>query len=194
MNNYIVYAHINKLNNKIYIGLTSQNPEDRWKNGKGYHSMHFGAAIKKYGWDNFEHVIIQRGLTEKEACVLEKKLIKLFKAYNPEFGYNEALGGFGGGMYNKHHTEESKEKISEARKIMGFSEEHKKHLSESKKGVKHHFAKKVYQYSLDGKLVKEWDYMSLAAETLKINKANIAETCNGNRKSAGGFLWKYERE
>lgn len=28
---------------------------------------------------------------------------------------------------------------------------------------------------------------------LNINKANIGETCNGKRKSAGGYVWKYER-
>lgn len=35
MNNYIVYKHIFP-NNKIYIGLTRQKPERRWRNGDGY--------------------------------------------------------------------------------------------------------------------------------------------------------------
>lgn len=33
---WTVYAHINKTNNKIYVGITSQIPEKRWLNGKGY--------------------------------------------------------------------------------------------------------------------------------------------------------------
>lgn len=35
--------------------------------------------------------------------------------------------------------------------------------------------------------------MAHASKELKINKGNIGETCNGHRKSAGGFIWKYER-
>lgn len=97
-------------------------------------------------------------------------------------------------MYNKHHTQSAKERIRKARKRVGFTEEHKKHISEAKSGKNHHFAKKVYQYTREGEFVKEWDYMSLAAKELKINKANIGEVCNGNRKTAGGFIWKYEKE
>ena len=68
-NTWTVYCHINKINNKTYVGITSKkNPYERWRNGKGYaDTPHFGAAIKKYGWDNFEHIIIASSLTEDEA-------------------------------------------------------------------------------------------------------------------------------
>lgn len=172
--------------------MTSQNVQHRWKNGKGYRSMHFEKAIHKYGWDNFSHEVVADGLTRSEACQLEKQLISEHNATDPQYGYNCALGGDGGGMYNKHHTTETKDKIRAARIRDGFSEEHKAHISESKRGAKHHFAKRVYQYTKDGTFVKAWDYMSLASKELGINKANIGETCNGNRKSAGGFIWTYE--
>lgn len=187
-----VYMHINKFNGKVYIGITSRSVKDRWQNGKGYHGMRFERAIKKYGWDGFEHIVIAKGLSQKEACAMEKDLIAEYDATNREKGYNSALGGEGGGMYGKHHTEEAKRKIKEARIRDGFTEEHKRHISESKQGAKHHHAKPVYQYSRDGKLIKVWEYMSLAAKELGINKANIGEACNGNRKSAGGFCWAYE--
>lgn len=194
MDNYSVYRHVNKINHKVYIGITKQKVINRWKNGKGYDSQYFTRAIKKYGWDNFIHEVIADGLSKEDACELERILIKAHNSSCPEFGYNRTIGGEGGGMLNHHHTDEAKEKIRIARKKNGFSEEHKKHISEAKSGVNHHFAKKVYQFALDGTFMREWAYMSLAAKELSISKGNIGEVCNKRRKTAGGFIWKYERE
>ena len=193
MNNYIVYKHTNKTNGKVYIGITCQRIHDRWKGGHGYRSQYFSRAIKKYGWDGFIHEIVAENLSREDACELERILIKSYKSTEPKCGYNQALGGDGGGMYNKHHSESAKKKISKARKENGFTEDHKRHISESKQGAKHHLAKKVYQYTKDGEFIREWDYMSLAAKELNINKGNIGSVCNGDRKTAGGFIWKYER-
>lgn len=194
MKTFMVYKHLNKTNGKVYIGITSQKAEKRWGRGSKYGSQHFGRAIKKYGWDNFDHIIIAENLSKEDACELEKILIKAYNSTNPLYGYNEAQGGDGGGMYNKHHTEKAKEMISQAMKGVQFTEEHKRHISEAKQGINHHFAKKVYQYTRQKDFIREWDYMSLAAKELNINKANIGEVCNGNRKTAGGFVWKYEKE
>lgn len=193
MNNYIVYKHTNKTNGKVYIGITCQRIRDRWKGGHGYRSQYFSRAIKKYGWDGFVHEIVAENLSKEDACELERILIKSYRSTETEYGYNQALGGDGGGMYNKHHSESAKKKISKARKENGFTEDHKRHISESKQGAKHHLAKKVYQYTKDGEFIREWDYMSLAAKELNINKGNIGSVCNGDRKTAGGFVWKYER-
>lgn len=193
MNNYIVYKHTNKTNGKVYIGITCQRIHDRWKGGHGYRSQYFSRAIKKYGWDGFIHEIVAENLSKEDACELERILIKSYRSTETEYGYNQALGGDGGGMYNKHHSESAKKKISKARKENGFTEDHKRHISESKQGAKHHLAKKVYQYTKDGEFIREWDYMSLAAKELNINKGNIGSVCNGDRKTAGGFVWKYER-
>lgn len=193
MNNYIVYKHTNKTNGKVYIGMTSQRAQNRWKSGSGYHAQYFSRAINKYGWDGFTHEIVAENLSKEDACELERILIKSYRSTETEYGYNQALGGDGGGMYNKHHSESAKKKISKARKENGFTEDHKRHISESKQGAKHHLAKKVYQYTKDGEFIREWDYMSLAAKELNINKGNIGSVCNGDRKTAGGFIWKYER-
>ena len=35
MKNFIVYKHTSP-NGKVYIGITKQNPKQRWGNGSGY--------------------------------------------------------------------------------------------------------------------------------------------------------------
>ena len=148
---YTVYQHKNKINGKIYIGITMQKPEIRWgKNGNNYKSSpHFYSAIQKYGWDNFEHNILFTGLTKEEVCLKEQELIQYFNSMNREFGYNSTSGGdvftmneeikqkisqaLMGNQNGFGHpcSEEKKKKISEAQKGRKFTEEHKQKLSEA---------------------------------------------------------------
>lgn len=89
-----VYIHINKINNKKYIGITSENdPNKRWKNGLGYKKQIFYNAIQKYGWNNFQHKILYQNLTEMEAKQKEVELIAFYKTNNNLYGYNQTRGG-----------------------------------------------------------------------------------------------------
>ena len=69
-----------------------------------------------------------------------------------------------------------------------LSEAHKKAISDAMKGVN---AKKVMQLTKSGELIKEWQSMSEASKQLKINCSNICSCCNGIRKYASGYVWKY---
>ena len=98
MKEYVVYIHLNKSNNKPYIGITcASNINMRWKHGKGYKACnpHFKQAIQKYGWDGFHHIIYRTQLGEQEAKDLERRLIYLFRADDKRFGYNGTKGGDG---------------------------------------------------------------------------------------------------
>ena len=61
---WIIYRHICKITGKSYIGQTVGNIEERSrKNGSGYrHNPKLQAAIKKYGWENFDHEVIESGI------------------------------------------------------------------------------------------------------------------------------------
>lgn len=90
-----VYKHKSP-NGKIYIGITSQEPERRWQNGYGYATQQlFWRAIQKYGWDNFEHEILEENLTKEEAFQRENYYIDIFKSNQREYGYNITSGGDG---------------------------------------------------------------------------------------------------
>ena len=86
MNNYKVYIH-KFPNGKVYIGITRQEPKIRWGGGNGYvRNEYMHRAIKKYGWENIEHIILFDGLSEEDACEIEKSLIKKYRANEKEFG------------------------------------------------------------------------------------------------------------
>ena len=109
---YCIYKHTSP-NGKVYIGQTCQEPEQRWKNGKGYsNNEYFTRAIQKYGWNNFKHEILYYGLTKDESDILEVELIKKYNSTNKEFGFNVENGGYGKGK----HSLETLKKMSEGRK------------------------------------------------------------------------------
>ena len=142
---WMVYCHTNKANGKVYIGITSKdNPNDRWQSGEGYKRprgqtialSHFYNAIKKYGWDNFEHEILVEGLTLEQASEYEQKHIKQYDSTNPEKGYNIAKGGKG--TVGAKHSLATKKLLSDKAKrwvketgIINFKGEH--HTEETKK-------------------------------------------------------------
>ena len=143
-NNYKVYVHISP-NGKRYYGTTKKEKvEERWRNGRGYYNNeYFTKAINKYGWDNFEHIVIAKGLTKDEAKWVKMELIREWDTINPEYGYNESRKKplseeTKQKMSESHkgykHTEKTKKKMSEVRKGMQFNEEHKNNLSKANKG------------------------------------------------------------
>lgn len=84
-----------------------------------------------------------------------------------------------------------------------WTDEQRKHLSDLRKGQylneKSVKSKKVYQYTLDGKLIKEWP-STIECKRNGFNQGLVAECCRGGRwrngkwentKTYKGFKWKY---
>lgn len=104
-------------NGKKYIGMTGKKPNYRWENGlAGYVENKQKAmynAIKEYGWENVEHIILYENLNYEEALEKEIQLIKKHKTnchrYGDKYGYNMTDGGKG----TKGHkcSAETKEKL-----------------------------------------------------------------------------------
>lgn len=147
---WCVYMHRCKISNKAYIGIAKGDPKQRWgSNGYKYTKKQraFYNAIKKYGWDSFEHIIWHKDLSKKEAEEWEIRLIALFKTNccrykNPTYGYNMTDGGEGpNGVVRSN---EFKEKISKANKGKQVSQETRLKLSQANKGK--HLGEKNQMY------------------------------------------------
>lgn len=66
-NNYCIYRHTSP-SGKVYIGITSKNPNIRWQNGTGYVKCTlFHKAILKYGWDAIKHEILFCNLSKEKS-------------------------------------------------------------------------------------------------------------------------------
>ncbi len=62
----------------------------------------------------------------------------------------------------------------------------------SHSGAHHYKARKIYQYAKDGTFIREWESISEASQTEKINHSNLSMCAEGKRAIAGGFRWSFE--
>lgn len=198
---YCVYMHRNIINNKVYVGQTGTAVEDRWQNGKGYKGCTlFERAINKYGWDNFEHTILEDNLTRQEVGIAENKFITLYDSTNPEKGYNISTGGESGHVGVKM-SDEARKRMSKARKGKPFSQEHKDKISASLKGrplsketinkIRIANSKPCVQLDLDGNFIQEYQTTWEASQVSGVSQSSICGSLNKNKqqKTAGGFIW-----
>lgn len=158
---YFIYVHQNKSNLKIYVGITT-HIQNRWdeqrcaafnKNHTYYHAP-FYRAIRKYGWDNFSHQVIETFNDKQEALDAERYWIEFFRSniiiYGSAYGYNQSCGGediatksweirnnlsqrMSGDknpIFGKPRSNEVKKKISDTKKARPLSKELKKKLSD----------------------------------------------------------------
>lgn len=186
MGEFCVYMHINRANGKRYVGITRDNPLHRWANGKGYRrNKHFYDAILRYGWDNFDHIILYTGLTESEACAKEQELIKEYGTQDKRLGYNLTNGG-----EFFRHSEESKRLISENRKGKGRvkrTAEQVERMKASHAGG----AKPIAVLCIE--TGESFNCINDAARAKNISKKQISACCRSipHYNTAGGLHWKY---
>lgn len=205
MDNFFLYKHTSP-SGKVYIGITNKSPYYRWgKNGYNYLTKtktgkykhpKFASAILKYGWDNIKHEILYQNLDKNTACLLEQQYIREYKS--KDMCYNLTLGGEG--MWGFKFSEESLEKMrishlgkkqssdtitKRAEKCKG-----KKRTNEQKKKR----SKPVVQYTTSGEKIAEYFGVREASRQTGISSAHIGDCCNErpNRKTAGGFIWKWK--
>lgn len=116
---YLVYKITNKINNKIYIGQTTETIEKRFKRHCGYQlndNTYLHRAMKKYGIENF---IIEKIDEAKDQEELNEKEIYWIQHYQSNvYGYNlkASIGKCGGDTLSNHkNLNEIKVKISNSK-------------------------------------------------------------------------------
>ena len=198
---YYFYKHQNKINNKVYIGQTYQNPpEKRWKNGKGYKPcVLFNSAIEKYGWENFSHEILLEGwYSIQEANEIEYQLILKYDSKNPKKGYNINDGGGRSISQNaikgalKWMEEHPSFGQARAKDMLKWQQEHPE---EAYAFRLQNVAKATEARKKPVRCIETGEVFESAAAasraTPKTSQSKICMVCRGQRNICGGYHWEY---
>lgn len=171
-----IYKLTCTITGKVYIGKTIDINRRMAQHSKitSKYSHHLANAIKKYGIDNFKEEIIFEVEAEDRAVLnttlsnAEKSYIEQYDSYRN--GYNSTIGGEGTGGF--HWLESSKKKLSESLKKFFES-------AKGKAQIEH---------------INRFNSITDAAKNIDKDTSHIVSCCKGRRKTAYGFIWKYEEK
>jgi group I intron endonuclease len=213
----VIYLTINKINNKKYLGKDAQNNPKYLGSG-----LDLKKAIKKYGIENFEKIILEVCNNKEELWKREEYWLNYYDVKNNKDFYNRTNKAFGSWEGRKFDlvTEETKQKMSMAHKDIPLSKEHKQSISNAmlghskteewkqnlSKSCTKSFGRKVIQKDLKGNIIKEWDSGKQASQELNLPYTAINNCCRNNVKNISrqrdknklgkytsqSYIWEYK--
>lgn len=211
-----IYKITNLVNNKIYVGQTLQSIQNRWnqhistafkENSSDKYAIHY--AIRKYGIKNFSFGIIEEvsnNLLDERECYWIKKLNTHISYHQ---GYNMTFGGEGRNTTDVSLIISLWEKgltLTEISNKTGYSRVtcsiHLKSLGLTTKDFftrrenynSKKFSKKIFQYSLQGDLIKQWNSLAEIKQELNYEPSLLSLCINRKARTAYGYLWVKNQE
>lgn len=194
-----VYAIVNLLNNKKYIGSTRklrkrfrQHFNDLYK-GTHVNSI-LQRAYNKYGAEHFGFVVLERCDDVVETLLyIEQKYIDDFGDYN----ICKEAGTTRGVLHKKVVvSEKTKMAIAEANRKRVWSAESLKKKSDWMKNseIVAKTRKKVVQFDLVGNFVAEYPSVTDAGKSTgaRNGRISIKDCCHGRRRTAYNFIWRFK--
>lgn len=180
---------------KIYIGITSRTIKERIYSG--YDNKFIKKEISNCGWESVKKEELYQIENEEDAFQKEIDMIKFYDSTNPEIGYNQSTGGQAPHKGSKM-SPKNKEQLIERLKNNKYhlnqkhTEETKRKISELHKG-KHHSRKTEFpaRRVICIQTGEIFESLNMAERATGVNHSKISMVCQGKRKSANGFTWKY---
>lgn len=200
-----IYQIQNDINNKIYIGKTEFSIDKRWKEHcrdfqkEQYSSRPLYAAMKKYGIEHFHISLLEE--TDKPE---EQEQYWIEKLGSFKYGYNATLGGDGKkyldydlvfALWSENYC------IKEISDITHYSlDQIRKILAQKNVTLRDRLQRGWKKISkavacidkTTEKIINIFPSVEAAHKTLGVQSSgHIAAVCNGKRKTAYGYKWKY---
>lgn len=212
-----IYKITNDINQRIYIGMTERTIKERFKEHCQEYKRERAekrplySAMKKYGIEHFHVELVEETDNPEER---EQYWIEFYNSYKE--GYNATLGGDG----RSHINQDEIEKILEAYNRLGTVVAVKRETGHdvscisrllkqagvqvvtSQEISRKKLSKSITQYTKDTHEAlqtfnstvdaAQWCYENKKCSILYSGvRSHIAEVANGKRKSAYGYVWKY---
>lgn len=204
-----IYRIYNDINEKSYIGLTTNTVETRWKKhlaNSSFVQYHLYDAMRFYGVEHFFIETLEKTnnelLSERERYWIEQ-----YDSYHN--GYNETCGGEGNQLYSKNDFYELWDKgcsISEIAKQVGcvrstvyeaLLDYDRYSVEESLNRRARNNKKRVCQFDLSGELLCTFDSIKDAEKAIGIEgNGSIGQCCamKPGHKTVKGYLWLWEED
>jgi len=135
-----VYAIINVVNGKRYIGSAAKSFAKRWwchlaqLRGGYHHSRHLQRAWDKHGEQSFRFEVVERCLAG-DCLAVEQRWLDKLRPFDRGRGYN--ISPTAGSSIGVKFTDEVKAKLSKWHKSKTLSEEHRRNIGNAVRGNKH---------------------------------------------------------
>ena len=187
----VVYKITNLINNKIYIGQTTQKINRRFLQHCEKRKSIISIAINKYGKDKFKLEILESCESLEELNTKEKEHIIKNNSIVP-FGYNLSSGG-----NNFKHNKETKLKLSKLKKgkpckAQSLAMQGKKQSIETRKKKALQKGIKTFSVHKNNNFIGSYISIGLCSELLSLHPSCISRCLSGKRKSHKGFIFNYE--
>ena len=209
-----IYKIVNDINDKIYIGKTEFSIEKRFKkHGRDElkernEKRPLYSAMKKYGIEHFNIELIEETDNPEEREIYWIEQYDSFKN-----GYNATIGGDGKKYLNYELIISTYQKVQEikrtaeichcsidsVRKILKLNQIE---IIDSTEIIKKKYSKTIHQFTLDNIFIQTFSSLGDASKWFVENNyakgalrgihAHIRECANGKRKTAYGFIWKFD--
>ena len=215
-NNFIIYKAQNTLTGECYIGASTKGIEERKKDhinkSNSINATYFQEAIRIFGADAFEWEQIDTASTVNELAEKEAEYIVKYNSLYDGLNSNKGSGGFKKKVY-QYCLESGKllhsyDDLTCAGNAVNATKKSVSnvclHIDKTCKGFYWSYSdtdnpnnntdlrtKKVIQYDLTGKEVARYFSASEASRKTGFSKTCITRCCRGERKSSGGYIWKY---
>ena len=214
-NKRIIYKVTHKESGKTYVGITRdslhQRKLDHQERASRGEQGQFQEAIGTYGPEAFSWTQVDTASTTDELAQKEKEYVIQYDS--KENGFNSDAGGGiqktvyqysieDGSLVNTYDSLQSAANAVNAYKTcvgnvcIGQNKTCKGYFwsysSTSPLKVKDERRKPVMQMDTKGLILAKYSSVAEASRYTGISKSCIARCCRGERKSTGGFLWKYK--